>query len=134
MQTQTYTKNITINYNGEPISLPVYNNGVDIEWLRVDPEWIPELREYLQDILDQFPKDFLETYYPLGYITTTYDTGNVTHIMIFKLRDMKTPLELTDTTKDEIIELFYDPNFSWPDKPILLQTSSAVIIINHGSY
>lgn len=134
MQTQTYTKNITINYNGESLSFPVYNYGVDIEWLRVDHEWIPELREYLQDILDQFPKDFLETYYPLGYITTTHTTGNVTHVILFHLRDMKTPLELTDTTKEEIIELFYDPNFSWPDKPLLLQTSSGVIILNQGSY
>ena len=132
---QTYTKNITINYNGESISLPVYNYGVDIDWLRVDPEWIPELREYLQDILDQFPKDFLETYYPLGYITTTHDTGKVTHVMLFHLKDMKTPLELTDTTKDKITELFYDPNFSWPDKPILVPgPSSLVIIINQGSY
>ena len=127
MKTQTYINNITINYNGESISLPVSHNGVDLEW-------IPELREYLQDILDQFPKNFLKTYHPLSYITTTHNTGRVTHVIIFQLRDMKTPLELTDITKEEIIELFYDPNFSWPDKPILLQTSSAVIIINQGSY
>lgn len=124
---ETHINYLTINYNGESISLPVYHNGVDFEWL-------PELREYLQDILDQFPKNFLKTYCPLGYCTTTHNTGRVTHVIIFQLRDMKPPLELTDITKEEIIELFYDPNFSWPDKPILLQTPSAVIIINQGSY
>ncbi len=124
---QTYINHISLNYNKESISLPVSHNGVDLEW-------IPELREYLQDILDQFPKDFLKTHYPLSYITTTHNTGKFTHVIIFQLRDMKTPLELTDITKEEIIELFYDPNFSWPDKPILLQTPSSVIIINQGSY
>lgn len=134
MKTQTYAKNITINYNGEPTSLPVYINGVDIEGLQADPQWVPELREYLQDILDQFPENFLKTYYPSGYITTTEETGNITHVMLFQLKYGETPLELTDTTKEEIIELFYDPNFSWPDKPVLLQNSSSIIIINRGSY
>ena len=117
---------ITINYNGESISLPVYHDGVD-------PEWIPELEEYLQDILDQFPKDFLKTYYPSRYITITEITGNVTNTMIFQPRDMKTHIELTDTTKEEIIELFYDPNFSGLNKPVVLQTIYSVIIINQGS-
>ena len=122
---QTYINHITINYNQESISLPVIHNGVDLEW-------IPELREYLQDILDQFPKDFLKTYYPLSYTTTTHDTGKIIHVTIFQLMDMETPLELTDITKEEIIELFYDQDFSWPDKPILLQTYNSVIIINQG--
>lgn len=123
---QNYITHIFLNYNQESISLPVIHNGVDLEW-------IPELRESLQDILDQFPKDFLKTYYPLSYTTTTHNTGRVTHVIIFQLRDMKTPLELTDTTKKEITELFYDSYFSWPDKPILLQNPSSVIIINQGS-
>ena len=50
---QTYTNNITINYNGETISLPVIHNGVD-------HQGINELKEYLQGILDQFPEDFLK--------------------------------------------------------------------------
>lgn len=124
---KTYINHIAINYNQESISLPVIHNGVDLEW-------IPELREYLQDILDQFPKDFIKTYYPLSYTTTTHNTGRVTNVITFQLKDMKTPLELIDITKEEIIELFYDPNFSWPDKPILLQTPSSIIIINQGSY
>lgn len=124
---ETYLNHITINHNQESISLPVIHNGVDLEW-------IPELREYLQDILDQFPNDILKTYYPLSYTTTTHNTGRVTHVMILQLRDMRTPLELTDATKEEIIELFYDPDFSWLDKPTLLQTSSAIIITNQGSY
>lgn len=122
---KTHINYISIHYNRESISLPVIHNGVDLEWL-------PELREYLQDIIDQFPNDILKTYYPLSYTTTTHNTGRVTHVIIFQLKDMKTPLELTDITKEEIIELFYDPNFSWPGKPILLQTPSSVIIINHG--
>ena len=123
---KTYINYISIHYNRESISLPVIHNGVDLEW-------IPELREYLQDMIDQFPQDILKTYYPLNYTTTTHNTGKITNVIIFQLMDMKTPLELTDITKEEIIELFYDPNFSWPDKPILLQTPSSIIIINQGS-
>lgn len=123
---KTKLDNITINYDGESISLPVIHNGVD-------PKWILELREYLQDILDQFPKDFLKTYYPLSYTTTIHNTLEVVHVIIFQLKNKKTPLELTDTTKEEIINLFYDPDFSFPDRPTLLQTPSSVIIINPGS-
>lgn len=124
---QTHINYISIHYNNESISLPVIHNGVDLEW-------IPELQEFLQYILDQFPENFLKTYHPSGYITTTEETGNVTHVMLFQLKYEETPLELTDTTKEEILELFYDPNFSGPDKPVLLRTPSSVIIINRGSY
>lgn len=123
---KTNIDNITITYDQKPIYLPVIHHGVD-------QEWITELREYLQDILDQFPKDFLKTYYPLSYTVTLHNNLEVVHVIIFHLKDKKTPLELTNTTKEEIINLFYDPDFSFPDKPTLLQTPSSVIIVNPGS-
>ena len=121
---QTYTNNITINYNGETISLPVIHNGVD-------HQGINELKEYLQGILDQFPEDFLKTYHPVSHQVFLRSYGYTVHITTFNWIDPYKLDPLQEIYKDQIIELIYKPEFSGPIFPKIIHAYDSVIIINH---
>ena len=102
---------ITLNYNGESISLPVYHNGVDLEWL-------PELGEYLQDILDQIPKPMTQNYTPVSYQILEYrpirpnpsPTGeiHITHIITFNSNPHRTQLFSRIELERAFSEAFWD--------------------------
>lgn len=122
---QTYSNLLSLTYLGELISLPIIH---DVN----DPKWLPEFQEYIQDTLDQFPIEFKETYIPAGYITTAPTEEEVTHQIIFVPRDSQNILQISDTIKEKIQEIFYDPCFSGFDKPQVIQTQNLVIIISNG--